>query len=317
MKKLWTDKYAPQSIDDYIFKNDALRLFMQKCIEEREIPNIAFFGPAGTGKSSAINVLLNELYKTGEYDESDVVTLNMSDEGIDAVRDKIDAVARLQPFGKYRIFVLEEMEQMGLKAQGSMKRIMEDYVDNARFIVTSNEPHRIIKPLRSRLQEIFIEKHDKDEFFTHILNILINEEVDMTDDESVDLLSKYINSTYPDFRKTLNLLQQSIYKGKLIKLEDNIDSTATYKTMIMDAWKSGSIRSMREMIVRNIPEDEIDDFFSYLYQNAEEFSTDELQVLKIKVKIRDAIVKGATVSDRELNLSALLCEIDLICSGEM
>lgn len=47
------------------------------------------------------------------------------------------------------------------------------------------------------------------------------------------------------------------------------------------------------------------------------FSTDEITLMKIKVKIRDAVVKQATVSDREMNLSALLCEIDLICSGNM
>lgn len=314
---LWVSKYRPTSMDDYIFKNEALKRKMDEWIRSADIPHIAFFGPAGTGKTSAINVLLNGLYATGEIDEADVVVLNMSDEGIDAVREKIDNVARLQPFGKYRIFVLEEMEQMSHKAQGSLKRIIEDYEENARFIITSNEPHRILKPIISRFQVINIESHDRDQFMSHILGILVNEGVELESDESIELLGKYIDSTYPDFRKTINLLQQSIIDGKLVKLEDSIDGTAGYKVMIIDALKENRIRQMRELIVKQIPDDEIDEFFTFLYQNAEMFTTDEILLLKIKVKIRDGVVKDKTVADRELNLSALLCEIDLICSGEM
>ncbi|HAO2061931.1 TPA: hypothetical protein IHJ80_004908, partial [Escherichia coli] len=120
-----------------------------------------------------------------------------------------------------------------------------------------------------------------------------------------------------DFRKTLNVLQSSVVDGKLVKLEDSIENSAGYRTAIVEALKAGNIRQMREQIVQNIPDDEMDAFFSYLYRNAEMFSTDEITLMKIKVKIRDAVVKQATVSDREMNLSALLCEIDLICSGNM
>ena len=47
------------------------------------------------------------------------------------------------------------------------------------------------------------------------------------------------------------------------------------------------------------------------------FTQDEIKEMKIKVKIRDAVVKQASVSDREMNLSALLCEVDLICNDQM
>ncbi|MFS8320048.1 AAA family ATPase [Escherichia coli] len=317
MTTLWTEKYRPQTMEDYVSKNDALRQKMDEWIKTGDIPHIGFFGPAGTGKTSAIKVLINGLVQNGHLDPSDVTTLNMSDEGIDAVRDKIDAAAKLSCFGRYRIFVLEEMEQMNHKAQGSLKRVMEDYHENARFILTSNEPHKIQKPIISRVQVITIEKHDMEQFMTRIYNILLAEGVDLSSDDSVEQVQKYINASYPDFRKTLNVLQSSVVDGKLVKLEDSIENSAGYRTAIIDALKAGNIRQMREQIVQSIPDDEMDAFFSYLYRNAEMFSTDEITLMKIKVKIRDAVVKQATVSDREMNLSALLCEIDLICSGNM
>lgn len=314
---LWTEKYRPTNTDDYVFKNEAFKKKMNEWISTGDIPHIGFFGPAGTGKTSALQVLISGLIKNGFVDESDVEVLNMSDEGMEAVRDKIDSIAKLQPFGQYRIFVLEEMEQMHQKAQGSLKRIMEDYHENARFILTSNEPHKILEPIRSRVQSIVIEKHDPELFMTRVLDILVQENVDLSTEESLALVDKYVKCTYPDFRKTLNTLQSSIVNGVLVKLEDSIDSTANYKSAIIDALKNGSIRAMRESIVQSIPDDEMDNFFSFIYRNAELFSTDELKLLKIKIKIRDAVVKQASVSDREMNLSALLCEIDLICSDEM
>ena len=313
---LWTEKYRPSTLEDYVFKNEAFKLKMEEWIRTGEIPHIGFFGPAGTGKTSALQVLIKGLIAAGFIDEGDVTTLNMSDEGMDAVRE-IDAAARLACFGKYRIFVLEEMEQMHHKAQGSLKRIMEDYHENARFILTSNEPHKILKPILSRVQSIVIEKHDMNQFMERVISVLLSEGVELETEESLALVEKYIKKTFPDFRKTLNLLQQSVVGTKLVPVEESIDGTASYRDSIVDALKAGNIRQMREEIVQNIPEDEIDSFFSFLYRNVDMFSTDDIAVMKIKVKIRDAVVKQASVSDREMNLSALLCEIDLICAGEM
>jgi len=314
---LWTEKYRPRDMENYVFKNPAFEAKMIEWITTGDIPHIGFFGPAGTGKTSAIGVLINGLEANGHIDRFDVMTLNMSDEGIDAVREKIEPAARLTPNGKYRIFVLEEMEQMNQKAQASLKRTMEDYADNARFILTSNEPHKILKPILSRVQNITIEKHDREAYMTRVINVLLAEEVDLSSEDSINLVDKYINATYPDFRKTLNTLQSSIVDGKLLKLEDSVDSTANYRALIIDALQNGSIREMRELIVQNVPEDEMDGFFTFLSQNVNMFTSDEITRMKIIVKIRDAMVKQASVSDRELNLSALLCEIDLTVSGDM
>lgn len=314
---LWTEKYRPRDMENYVFKNPAFEAKMAEWISTGDIPHIGFFGPAGTGKTSAIGVLINGLEANGHIDRFDVMILNMSDEGIDAVREKIEPAARLTPNGKYRIFVLEEMEQMNHKAQASLKRTMEDYADNARFILTSNEPHKILKPIISRVQNIMIEKHDREAYMTRVINVLLAEEVDLSTEDSINLVDKYINATYPDFRKTLNTLQSSIVDGKLLKLEESVDSTANYRALIIDALQNGSIREMRELIVQNVPEDEMDGFFTFLSHNVNMFTSDEITRMKIIVKIRDAMVKQASVSDRELNLSALLCEIDLTVSGDM
>lgn len=310
---LWVEKYRPASMKEYIFKDDALKQKMLEWLDSGEIPHIGFFGPPGTGKTSALQVLINELITRGHVDRSDVITMNMSEKGIDAVRDEIQAVASITPFGKYRIFVLEEMEEMGRKAQGSMKRIMEDYIDNARFIFTSNAPRKIIPALRSRVQIFTLDKHDRASYTGHIVDILMKEGISIETDDEQNRILKCINDTYPDFRSTLNTLQKSIVNGKILDI-DSTGSTAEYRTMIIDALKTGSIRTMREIIVKNIPESDVEDFFTFLYQNVNLFTTDEIKEMRIYIAIRNAAVNSSLVADHEMNISAVLCEIDLICN---
>lgn len=310
---LWVEKYRPKTLADYIFKDEAFKRKMNQWITTGEIPHLGFFGPAGTGKTSALDVLINELIERGFVNRSDVIKMNMSEKGIEAVRDEIDAVASITPFGDYRIFVLEEMEEMSHKAQGAMKRIMEDYIDNARFILTSNAPHKIMPALRSRVQIFTIDSHDREQFFNHVIDILIKEEVQFETDEEVQIVQKVIDSTYPDFRSTLNTLQSAIVDGKILPI-DETGSTAGYRKQVIDALSNGSIRQMRDTIVKSVNDSEVDAFFTFLYQNVSLFTTDEIKEMKIYVAIRDGAVKSSLVADLEMNLSAVLCEIDMICN---
>lgn len=312
---LWTEKYRPKTVEEYVFKNNAFKQKMLEWIKTGDIPHIGLFGPAGTGKTSALQVLLNGLEANGHIDMSDVEYFNMSDEGMDAVRDRILPSAGMVCMGKYRVFVLEEMEMMSQKSQGSLKRVMEDYADNARFILTSNAMHRILPPIRSRVQSIILDTHNQEEFMTHLLNILIKENVDMSDSAALEIVDRICRSTWPDFRKALNTLQSTIVDGKILQVEDKIDSSTDYKTAIIEAAKNSRIGEMRQLIVKNIPEDEMDEFFSFLFRNVNLFSTDPMIQNHLILTIRDGMVKSTMCADSELNLSAVLIEMDKIVKG--
>lgn len=316
VSNLWVERYRPTTIDEYVFKSPGLEKTVRSWIESGDIPHIGLFGPAGTGKTSLIEVLLNGLVEYGHVDRGDITIMNMSEKGIDAVRLEIDAVASMTAWGKYRVFVLEEMEAMSYKSQGAMKRIMEDYIDNARFILTSNAPHKIIAPLHSRIQEVYLDTHDKEKFNNKLVDILLAEKVQIETEEDRAKVQKIIDMYYPDFRKALNTLQLCFVDGQIVE-EDQSNSSTAYRTEIIEALKAGTIRQMRDKIVKSITDEEIDDFFTFLYQNVDLFSTDDVTKMRIYICIRDGAVNNSLVADRELNLTAVLCEIDLIASGEL
>lgn len=315
LSDLWYIKYQPSNMSEYVCSDENLKQKMQSWISTGELPHLGFFGPPGTGKSTAINVLINELVNAGHIDIGDVNTYNMSDEGIEAVREKITPIIQLAPFGKYRIIVLEEMEQMSPKSQGSLKRIMEDYADNARFILTSNAPHRIQDAIRSRVQAFYITKHHYELFVTKILEILIAEKVELTEQSSIQLVDKYAKATWPDFRSAINTIQQSVVDGRLMDIGES-KATTGFEFQILNAIENGTIRSARQKIVESVQENQIDDFFSFLYRNVNLFSTDDIIQMKCILKIREGMVKSSMCADKELNLTATLIELDLLSKGE-
>lgn len=58
MTTLWTEKYRPQSMEDYVSKNDALRQKMEEWIKTGDIPHIGFLAQPELVKHLQLKFLL-------------------------------------------------------------------------------------------------------------------------------------------------------------------------------------------------------------------------------------------------------------------
>lgn len=314
--RLWVEEFRPSTVDEYVFKNPALKAVVDNWIKTQTLPHLLLHGPAGTGKTSLIKVLLNSI---GSIDPSDVMELNMSDCGMDDIRDKVQPFVQTRAFGAYKIVILEEFEQCSIKGQGSLKRIMEEYSDVARFLITSNQPNRILDPIRSRCQEIQIETHDMEQFMGRIVHILMTKGVVVESQDDIARIERYVKACYPDFRKCINTLQQNFVDGRIIELNTTTSGTAPYQMQIVEAIQNGNLSACRKQIVESVKDGEIDAFFTWLYQNVDIWvpaganaDVRETVIMRGIVKIRDGLVNDTLVSDREMNLAAVLVDLQMI-----
>ncbi len=302
MKELWTEKYRPSTLTDYVFRDDAQRKQVQGWVDSKTIPHLLFSGAPGTGKTTLAKVLINML----DIDEYDVLEINASRENsVENVRDKITNFVQTMPFGEFKVVLLDEADYISPNGQAALRGVMETYASSSRFILTCNYPNKVIPALHSRCQGFHIEKIDHTEFTARIATVCVEEGVEI----DIDTLDSNVKATYPDLRKCLNLCQMNTVDGKLIKPNEGDRSTADYKLAVVDLFKQGKILEARKMLCSQVRPEEMDELFRWMYDNLELWGeTQESKDAAILI-IAKGLRNIPMVADQEINLAATLVEL--------
>jgi replication factor C small subunit len=304
MKELWTEKYRPRSIDSYVFRDAKQKQQVSGWLTDGALPHLLFSGAPGTGKTTLAKVLLNEL----GVDSMDVLEINASNENnVDTIRNKITNFSSTMPFGDMKYVLLDEADYITPNGQAALRGVMEMYHTSCRFILTCNYPQRIIPALHSRCQGFHIEKLDVTEFTARVATICVTEGVDL----DLETLDTYVQATYPDLRKCINLVQQNVVDGALQKPQAGDSSTSDWMLSAIDLFKSGEYKPARELIVTQARPEEYDEVYRFMYRNLELWGKSQLQQDQAIVIIRDGMAKSSLCADPEINLSATLIELQL------
>lgn len=308
MKDLWVEKYRPKTTADYVFRDSAQKTQVESWLKEGALPHLLFSGAPGTGKTTLAKVLLNSL----EVDGSDILEINASNEnGIDVIRDKITNFVSTMPFGEFKYVLLDEADYISPNGQAALRGVTEMYHTTARFIFTCNYPQRIIPAIHSRCQGFHIEKLDITEFTARVATICVEEGVEI----DIDTLDTYVNATYPDMRKCINLVQMNSSTGQLVMPDKSDTGQSDWQLQMVDLFKAGKFKEARELIVSQARPEEYEDIFKFMYRNLELWGDTEAQQMQAVVTIRDGIVKSVSCADPEINLSATLVELTQIAQS--
>lgn len=304
MKELWTEKYRPQNTADYVFRDSKQKSQVEGWVASGAMPHLLFSGAPGTGKTTLAKVLLNEL----DVNDLDVLEINASNENnVDTIRNKITNFASTMPFGDMKYVLLDEADYITPNGQAALRGVMEMYHTSCRFLLTCNYPQRVIPALHSRCQGFHIEKLDVTEFTARIATIGISEGVDL----DLQTLDTYVQATYPDLRKCINLVQQNVVDGVLKAPQAGEGSTSEWMLSAIELFKKGDYKPAREMIVNQARPEEYDDVFRFLYRNLELWGDSQATQDQALLIIRDGMVKSVSCADPEINLSATLVELQM------
>jgi len=309
MQQLWTELYRPKSIKDYVFKNQNQRKQIEKWLKDGILPHILLSGAPGTGKTTLAKVLLHEL----NIDPFDILEINASkDNGVDMIRETITRFAETMGYGEVKYIFLDEADGLSHPAQGILRGTMEKYSSSVRYILTANYSHKIIPAIQSRCEagRMHIDNLDKDEFTLRICNILLEENIQF----DMDIVDTIVQSTYPDLRRGISVIQANSYDG-VLHLPDSTESVSDYKIDMIVLFKSGKYKEARELICKQATQEEYEDIYRFMYQNLEIWADNEIKLNKCILAIRDGLVNHTMAADSEINLSATLCELEMIATG--
>ena len=302
MKELWTEKYRPQDLDGYVFRDQAQRDQVAGWVKSGSIPHLLFSGAPGVGKTTLAKILINQL----GIDEYDVLEINASRENsVDTIRDKITGFVQTMPFGNFKVVLLDEADYISPNGQAALRGVMETYHASARFILTCNYPNRIIPALHSRCQGFHIERVDVTEFTARMATVLVTENIEF----DLDTLDSYVKATYPDLRKCLNMCQMNSQEGRLSAPRGDEGGAQDWKLDTVNLFKSGKVTEARKLMCASVRPEEMEDVFRWMYDNLDLWSKEPERQDQAIVIIRNGLINVPMVADQEINLSATLIEL--------
>ena len=304
MKELWTEKYRPSSIGTYVFRDEGQRQQVSGWVQEGALPHLLFSGAPGTGKTTLAKVLLSEL----EVNDMDVLEINASNENnVDTIRNKITNFSSTMPFGDMKYVLLDEADYITPNGQAALRGVMETFHTSCRFILTCNYPQRIIPALHSRCQGFHIEKLDVTEFTARLAQICIDENVEV----DLETLDTYVQASYPDLRKSINLVQQNVVDNVLQRPQDGDSGTSDWMLNAIELFKAGQYKDARTLICSQARPEEYEDVYKFMYRNLSLWGDTEMKQDQAIVIIRNGLVKSVSCADPEINLAATLIELEM------
>jgi len=295
---LLVEKYRPSKLENYV-GNESIKKSISNYINQNDIQNLIFYGPAGTGKTTLAKLIIKNL-------DCDHLYINASDErGIETIRDKVQGFASVASFKPLKIVILDEADFLTIQAQASLRNIIETFSRTTRFIMTCNFVERIIDPLQSRCQVLKIVPPTKKDVAKHLNWILQQESIEHNINDLVPLVNQY----YPDLRKCINTIQLSTQDNTL-KLDKSILVSSNYIDKVITELSKGnkvsSFNTIRQ-IIADANVDDFDELFRALYDRSSEYYKDKEGTAA--VLINEHQYKANFRIDKEINLMSLIQQL--------
>ena len=293
---LYVERFRPTSLEYYV-GNENVKDIIQKYLDQGDIQNFIFYGPAGTGKTTLAKIIVKNL-------DCDYLYINASDEnGIDTIREKVKGFASAASWKGIKVVILDEADFITIQGQAALRNVIETFSRSTRFILTCNFVERIIDPLQSRCQVLKIVPPTKQDVYNHLVWIL---EEQLSIDYYPDGLKSLIVKYYPDMRKMLNVLQMSVKDG-VIELDETVLTSNSYiKEVLKELAGSKKWLTIRQIIADSNVKD-----FEELYRNLFEYAPKYAPGKEgmVAIILNEHLYQSNFRIDKEINVMSAIAKI--------
>ena len=239
-------KYRPSNFDEVVGQKVIVKTLKNAIKYDRLSHAYLFCGPRGTGKTSIAKILAktinctnlqdylpcNECENCLQYNNKqsvDIIEIDAaSNNGVDEIRELRDKVGLVPSFGKYKIYIIDEVHMLTTSAFNALLKTLEEPPKHVIFILATTEPFKIPITILSRCQRFDFKKISVDDIVSRLRAIADAENIKIKD----EILKEIAILSDGGMRDSINLLDQvNAYVGgeKEVTYEDVHDVNGTLK----------------------------------------------------------------------------------------
>lgn len=227
-EKLFWHKYRPNSINNQ--KNGSIKIILlpriKKIIEKGNTLNFLFYGSPGLGKTTITNILTKD---------TDCLRINCRVDSLEVIRNRLEEhCTKYNMFNrdKQKTVWIEEFDGASWQMREALRPMIELYIDNVRFLATANSLANFNseqdKAVLSRFNLVKFDPIDNTEKeflrknqIQFLKGISSKEKINIATEE---IINKIVNSNFPDFRRSVQHLQELKISNDVSSWEKDIHS---------------------------------------------------------------------------------------------
>jgi DNA polymerase III delta prime subunit len=269
---LFLNKYKPLYFDD--FQNNTDLNYLLKSLIEIDNLNILFIGNIGCGKTTYINTLIREYYRSHNYQnyKDNILEINsLKDQGINFYRNDVKIFNQTCSLikNKKKLVILDDIDTINEQSQQVFRNYIDKYSHNVNFIASCTNSQKVIDSLQSRFIIIKIKQPTKDNLKLILNKIKINENIIMdtnVEDYIINLCNNNIKLLI-NYLEKIKLLEQKITLEDAHKICTNIDYTLfnNYISFIKEGSLNNAVKILYDIFDKGYSViDILDNFFLYI-----------------------------------------------------
>ncbi|MCQ2931329.1 DNA polymerase III subunit gamma/tau [Helicobacter pylori] len=217
-------KYRPKHFSELVGQESVAKT-LSLALNNRRLANAYLFsGLRGSGKTSSSRIFARALMceegpKAVPCDTCtqcqsalnnhhiDIIEMDgASNRGIDDVRNLIEQTRYKPSFGRYKIFIIDEVHMFTTEAFNALLKTLEEPPSHVKFLLATTDALKLPATILSRTQHFRFKKIPENSVISHLKTILEKEQVSY---ES-SALEKLAHSGQGSLRDTITLLEQAI-----------------------------------------------------------------------------------------------------------
>lgn len=227
-------KYRPDNFKDLVGQSEVASIIKNEILKDKISHAYLFSGPRGTGKTSTAKIIA-KMINCNNLDEngipcgkcescvnfnssSDIVEIDAaSNNGVDEIRELRDKVNLVPTYGKYKIYIIDEVHMLTTQAFNALLKTLEEPPAHIVFILATTEFYKIPVTVVSRCQKFQFLKFSNDDIVKRLLEISEKEQIQVTE----DVLLEIARLSDGGLRDAINMLDQlSSFNGECLNVQD-------------------------------------------------------------------------------------------------